>query len=261
MELKVNEIMLPEAIRFNYEELKTELSAKIQKYETMVYSEAEIKTAKEDVANLRKLKKALNDERNRLEKEYMQPFNEFKQQVNEIIAIIDKPVLMIDGQIKEFDEFKKQEKHKEIEECFDSFTKPEWLTLEQIFNPKWLNVSVSMKSVTSEIITILETIDANLATLQNLPEFSFEAVEAYKTSLDINKAIQEGKRLSDIQKKKAEQEETMKQASEKVAPTEAPETPEAQKLQEVCFRCWLTTADAVALKGFFMNRNIKFEAI
>lgn len=68
MELRVNEVQIPENITFNYEELKQELTKKVSMYETMVYTDDQIKEAKADKAQLNKLKKALNDERIRREK-------------------------------------------------------------------------------------------------------------------------------------------------------------------------------------------------
>ena len=118
MELKVNEYQLPEQILFNYEELKAELTEKVQHYETLVYTDDQIKEAKADRATLNKLKKALSDERIRREREYMQPFNEFKSRINEIISIIDKPVAVIDKQIKEYEDTKKQEKLEEIKKLW-----------------------------------------------------------------------------------------------------------------------------------------------
>ena len=110
MELKIMPYEQPAAIKFNFEELKTELEERVKVYEKMVYDETQIQQAKADRADLNKLKKALNDERIRREKDYMVPFNEFKAQINEIIAIIDKPVAIIDKQVKEFEEKEKQEK-------------------------------------------------------------------------------------------------------------------------------------------------------
>ena len=103
MELKINEVQLPEQITFNYEELKQELTEKVSMYETLVYTDEQIKEAKVDKASLNKLKKALNDERIRREKEYMKPFDDFKAKINEIIDIIDKPVALIDKQVKEYE--------------------------------------------------------------------------------------------------------------------------------------------------------------
>lgn len=217
MELRVNEVTLPEQIAFNYEELKAELTEKVSIYETMVYTEEQIKDAKEDKANLNKLKKALNDERIRREKEYMQPFNEFKAKVNEIISIIDKPVAVIDRQVKEYEERLKQEKLEKINEYMKEIEAQLPDDVHIPLEPKWLNASVSMKSIKDSINIKAEQIKNDIATLSNLPEFSFEAVEVYKTSLDINKALNEAHRLSEIAKKKAEMEAQRKAREEEQA--------------------------------------------
>lgn len=268
MELKINSVALPENITFNYEELKNELIEKTAKYETMVYGEDQIKEAKEDRANLNKLKKALNDERIRQEKEYMKPFNVFKAQINEIISIIDKPILMIDGQVKEFEESKKKEKAELIALIFDCTEHPEWLTLEQIFNQKWLNASVNQKTITEEIDTRIETIKKDLDTLQILPDFSFEATEIYKTTLDINKALEEGKRLAEIQKKKAEEVEKMKAAAMKPTPDAEALNNMAEAATEnvpekewISFKALLSTEEAKELGQYLRSRNIQYKSI
>lgn len=147
MELKVNEYQLPEQILFNYEELKAELTEKVQHYETLVYTDDQIKEAKADRATLNKLKKALSDERIRREREYMQPFNEFKSRINEIISIIDKPVAVIDKQIKEYEDTKKQEKLEEIKKLWSEMEAPDGMTLDKVFNDRMLNSSFNMKHV------------------------------------------------------------------------------------------------------------------
>ena len=285
MELKVNEITIPEAIQFNYEELKQELTEKVGMYETMVYTDDQIKLAKSDKANLNKLKKVLNDERIRREKEYMKPFNEFKAQINEIIAIIDKPVAVIDKQVKAFDEKKKLEKLKSIKELFESISdKPEWLKLEQIFSDRWLLASVSMRQIQDGMEGWFNEIKQSLDTLSNLADFAFEATEVYKSTLDINKALNEGKRLLEIQKRKEEQERLQKEAEErakaeaeakKQAEMIANETGEAVfnnapdiKAQEpvevaqwISFSAKLTVAQAVELREFFERRKIEFKAV
>lgn len=292
MELKVNEVAIPERIDFNYEELKQELTEKVSMYETMVYTDDQIKEAKADKASLNKLKKALNDERLRREREYMKPFNEFKEQINEIIAIIDKPIAVIDKQVKEAEEQKKQEKAQKIEELFKDMQAPEWVELKAIYNPKWLNASFSMKAVKEELIEKLDKINNDLDTLANLPEFGFEATEVYKSSLDINKAVNEGKRLAEIQKRKEEQErlkaeavakakeEALAKAEEEAArrehpsdadmmeqcgmgadPAQSQPDPEPIEAQWISFSAKLTVAQARELKDFFGSRNIEYKAI
>ena len=293
MELRVNEVTIPEKISFNYEELKAELTEKVAFYETLVYTDDQVKDAKADRATLNKLKKTLNDERIRREKEYMQPFNEFKAQVNAIIGIIDKPIAVIDKQVKEFEDQKKANKQNAIEELFATIGFQNFVTLEKIWDPKWLNVSVSMKSIEEQMRSRMYQIGDDVLTLHNLPEFGFEATEVYKQTLDINKAIKEAQRMAEITKAKAEaearrkaEEETRKAAEEarrkaeeraaeeqraamakamtppedaQPAPVEESQ-PEPQKMV-VKFEVELTTEDATALREFFQSRNITFRAI
>ena len=277
MELKVDEIQLPDVIQFNYDELKRELTEKVQKYETLIYTEDQIKEAKADKANLNKLKKALNDERIKREREYMQPFNEFKAKINEIIAIIDKPVMIIDKQVKEFDEKRKADKRIEIGAYWETTEHPEWLTLAKLFDERWLNSGYSMRQIKDDINGWNNRIKTELDTLAKLPEFSYEATEEYKRTLDINLAIAEGQRLAEIQKRKAEAE--AKAAAEEMAagyeagvnaadfmtpptPEEQPEAnAEPEAGQWVKFAALLTVEHAQELKKFFNDRKIEFKAI
>ncbi len=285
MELRVNDVAIPEKISFNYEELKAELTEKVAFYETLVYTDDQVKDAKADRATLNKLKKTLNDERIRREKEYMQPFNEFKAHVNEIIGIIDKPIAVIDKRVKEFEDQKKANKQKDIEEVFASIGFQSFVTLDKIQDPKWLNASVSMKSIEEQMRARMYQIGDDVFTLSQLPEFGFEATEVYKQTLDINKAIKEAQRMAEIAKAKAEAEAKKKAAEEsrkaeeerkakeikeeQTVPHEQAVTPQepvqsADSTQErmvVRFEVLLTTEDAYALKEFFKSRSIEFKAI
>lgn len=296
MELKVKEVSIPKNITFNYEELKQELTDKVSMYESLVYTDENIKEAKADRANLNKLKKALNDERIRREKEYMQPFNDFKSKINEIISIIDKPVQLIDKQIKTYDEKLKADKENEIMEYWKSEVDadhiPDGMTIDAIFDTKWLNASVSMKVVKEAINTAVDKFKTDMETLSNLPEFGFEAQQVYINTLDINKALAEGQRMAKIAKAKAEKERLEKEKAEEEKRVKA--EAEAKKQEEfippvvdeefdskafstnnntedsveeaatkewVSFKCLFSIEDAQALGEFLKNRNIIFEQI
>ena len=278
MELKVNQYQLPEQILFNYEELKAELTEKVQHYETLVYTDDQIKEAKADRATLNKLKKALSDERIRREREYMQPFNEFKSRINEIISIIDKPVAVIDKQIKEYEDTKKQEKLEEIKKLWSEMEAPDGMTLDKVFNDRMLNSSFNMKHVKQCFIDAIDRFNRDMAVLVNLPEYSFEAQQEYISSLDLSKAMNEANRLSRLAKQKAEYEaeqerlraEEEKKAVQPVVPdVDADSVSKVEKVtpdpiptkQWVAFQALLSTEDALALKEFFNSRNIEFKAV
>ena len=275
MEMKVNEVIIPEQITWNYDEIKAELTQKIQHYETLAYTEDQIQEAKKDRAALNKLKTALNDERLRREREYMKPFQVFKDQVNEIREIIDKPIKIIDEQLEGYEEDRKRKKREEIGAYWaQETTHPDWITLPLIFQDKWLNASYSMTQIKKDIDSKVGQINYDMETLEMLPEYSFEAVEIYKTTLDMNKAIAEGQRLADIQKRKEEAEKAEKELMAKVEEEEAeaimadmeaeaspaPEQKEEKKMM-VRFEVELTVDQAKELRAFFQERGIRFWAM
>ena len=273
MELIIKPITFPEVIEFNFEELKAEITARTEKYTNLVYSEEQIKDAKTDLATLRKFTKAISDERIKVKKECLKAYEPFETKIKELSGIVDKCIGNIDLQVKNFEAAEKEEKRNQINEVFIGINPYEWLMLAQIFEEKWLNKSVKMATVEAEIKEKLQKIVADLNTLSNLPEFSFEAEEVYKSTLDINRAISEGKRFAEMQRRKAEAQQKMNEAIEKVA-TSAKNAAESIRnavveamtdadLQKgwVSFKALLSAEDAFALKDFFESRNIKFERI
>lgn len=302
MELKIyapQETEFISEIQWNHEEIKNEVAQKVKMYTNIVYTEDQIKEAKADRAKLNKFVKALEDKRKEIKKQCLAPYDDFEKKMKEIIAVVHEPIAIIDKQVKGYEDDKKVKKHEKIKEYWILHAKkiPD-ITLDMIYDQKWLNASVSMKSIQEEIDNRLEQIKNDMATLSSLPEFGFEAKEVYKTTLDINQAINEAKRMSDIAKAKAEaekaekerleaeaekkkQEEAAKQELVQQEPTEEAEpiTPigqtiesierqayeqcqeEVEPKQWVSFSALLSTEDAVELKEFFNSRNIEFKAI
>lgn len=263
-EFKITKYSAPGAIAFNYEELKTEIEEKAKIYATLVYTEENMAEAKQDKANLNKLKKALNDERIKQEKLFMEPFADFKAKVAEIIAIIDKPVGIIDRQLKEYDNAEKSRKQAKIDAIWQEQNHPGWLSLEQIQSEKWLNKSTSEKAIREEMTATLAKIESEITTIQSMQAFSFEALEAYKGCLDLGRALAEGQRLADIQRRKEEQEKTRAaeaQAADRSMPQSEPEPiPQAKEPEGewVCFKARLTTPKALLLREFLFANNIEF---
>lgn len=286
MELRVEPVTFPEVIQFNYEELKAEITSKVEMYKNLVYTGSDqIKDAKADRAALNKLIKAMSDERIRIKKDCLKPYDEFERKIRELTDIVNEPVQLIDKQIKEYEQTLKEEKRKDIEALFETIGFQAFVKLDMIWDEKWLNASVSMKSIEEKMRERMYQISTDLYTLNQLSEYAFEAVSVYKETLDMHKSIAEAQRMAEIAKKKAEaearkkaeEERRAKEAEEKktsektaiisesVPEQQQPEhtvtEPEDPEKMEVRFAALLTTEDALALKEFFQSRNIEFRAI
>lgn len=285
MELRVEPVTFPEVIQFNYEELKAEITSKVEMYKNLVYTGSDqIKDAKADRAALNKLIKAMSDERIHIKKDCLKPYDEFERKIRELTDIVNEPVQLIDKQIKEYEQTLKEEKRKEIEALFETIGFQAFVKLEMIWDEKWLNASVSMKSIEEKMRDRMYQISTDLLTLNRLSEYAFEAVAVYKETLDMNRSIAEAQRMSEIAKQKAEAEARRKQEEERRAkeaeekkvyetpviipepvPDQDQQAPEHMVTEpdkmEVRFAALLTTEDALALKEFFQSRNIEFRAI
>lgn len=268
-------------ISWNNEELKQEIAEAVKHYSTMVYTENDIKIAKADRAKLNKFVQALESKRKEIKKQCLEPYEKFEKQIKEITAIVNEPIRLIDAQIKNYDEQKKAEKLEQIKQFYEEQSKPFSIDFEKVYNPKWLNSTVDIYKVHEDIINILFNIEQNYKTIQALPEFSFEASEVFKETLDISKAIQEGQRLADIQKRKAQAEaereeqaklqvEQLKQSAiedeqvvtQAVAISEEKEkTEQTVTAQWVGFKAFLTTDKALLLKEFFNANKIEFKPL
>lgn len=97
---------LPKEIGFNFEELKAELSERLEYYNGLVVTETTIKEGKAERAKLSKLREAVEAKRKEVKRECMAPYTDFERKVKELVTIIDAPIAAIDGQIKAFDDLR-----------------------------------------------------------------------------------------------------------------------------------------------------------
>lgn len=278
MEFKyLSEVVLPQAPAFNYDDLKAELEQKCKDYENLVYTEDQIKMAKEDKAKLNKLKAALNNERIQRQKEWNAPFAEFKSKVDDLISIIDKPVAMIDKQVKEYDKQQEDAKREKIKELWDGLEgKPDWLKLDACFSNGWLLKTCSMSKVKGCMEEIIATSNRDIATLEQLPEYSFEAIVAYKKNRKLDEAIAEATKLTNLRKmKEAQEEEQRKKAAEETTQKQAEQTVKdstepasvAQTVGEnatvyhMVFECDINISQALKLREFCDSIGIELKKV
>ena len=266
MELKVEELDFPKVIDFNFEELKAEITAKAALYKNMVYTDDSIREAKADKAKLNKFITALEDKRKEVKKQCLQPYEAFEKQMKELVAIVNEPVQLIDEQVKAYEEKQKEEKLDKIKAYWEGTEHPEWLQCKAIFDQRWLNTTFSLKKVQEAIEEQLAQIAADVKTLESLQEYSFEAVEVYKQTLDLNRAIAEGQRLADIQKRKAEAEAARQAEEEKtVVETKTPPSTAEMEVEPVKywvkFEALLSVEEARELRAFLNQKGIDFRMI
>lgn len=259
---------------FNYEELHTALEMKLADYKDRVYDETMIAEAKSDTANLNKLKKTLSDERISRKKDYMKPFEKFEEQIKELCGMIDEATSGIKAQLDEYEQKRVEEKRVAIRELFSEIAAEydclDFITLEKVYNQKWENKTATDKTIATEITAVFDKAVNDLEIISKMPNYSFEAKEAYKASLDLNKALAEGERMAQVQE--AKRQEALRKAQEELDARKhidelnnlpkAEATVEAtEPTYEFAFKVKITKSQAIALKDFCTRNGIELQKI
>lgn len=106
------------------------------------------------------------------------------------------------------------------------------VTFPQIFDQKWLNLSVSLKKAKEDMESKIYEIESNLETIEGMCEEKYlVAVKAqYIKTLDINEAFAEMKRLKEMER--IEEEKRQKAEETRVAAEKAREEAEKEKAAE-----------------------------
>ena len=189
-------VMNPTEIVFNFDEIKAYLADRTERYRNLLVEESDLANAKKDRANLRKLATALNDQKIAVKKRFMQPYTEFEAKVKELIALCDEPARNIDEQVKAFEAKAKAEKQAELATWFNQTigTAGEYVAFADIFDPKWLNATVSLESAKEQIAEMCERYKADVEALEGLCETVDGATavslrRCYKTYKSIAKVV------------------------------------------------------------------------
>lgn len=164
-----------------------------------------VKDAATDKAKFNALAKKLNDERIRLEKEFLKPFVPFKEIVSETTDAINKVSSGLDVIVKAKEKEEKEAKKAEIVEIWKTYDFS-LVSLEKIFNEKWLNKTYKTKRIHDDIAHIIDRIAGDLQSIEQFGEDTATLKELYLTNLDLQATLRRGAELRENRKRLAEEE-------------------------------------------------------
>ena len=210
-------------IDFNFEDLKEALTAELELYKNLVFTEDTKADAKKTVAELRKLKKQISDKRIEVKKLYMQPYTDFEAKVKELDKLINEPIAYISEQIDAFEQKRIEEKRELINEIYLELVSERediagYAELNRVYDSKWENASTSKKTIQEAIISYLDSVDNDIAAIKSMEsEYEAKALMRYKETGVLSDA------LLTIRQWEKQKEEILKAEEEKQAEAEADE--------------------------------------
>ena len=225
------------SIASNIADLKAWVESVTEPYIGQVVTDDQAKFAKKDLADLRKLKSALEDERKKAKAIIMEPYTEFEAMYREAVASLDEAIAGIDRQVKEI-EAEARKKREEDTRAFilksaqdiggsrigNIFWREDvlgWFT-----DPAWLLASTSRVKVEKEIRERILALTRDIDAIETASgEFKASCLDEYYRTGSLAAALERKKALEDIKEEMAK--ETEEVADAPAAPPQAPEAEEA----------------------------------
>lgn len=269
-------------ISWNYEEVKKWVQNGLEDYKGRVYTDSTIAEAKKDRANLNKLADAIDTKRKEMKTLYLEPYAEFEAQAKELTAMIKDTMSEIDAQIKGFEAFRKEEKQKQIIAVYEDMIGDlaDLVPYERLHNPRWLNVTTSMQTVTNDMGKMLCKITAGLAAINKVEmdaDVAAQVKDVFLRNYDLAEALAEKERIEQRREAMARYEAEKKAAKPEPAPAAKVTPPEPEKptesknsapvventgaseqLIELDFRVWVNRRQMEALRDFLKTNGIKY---
>lgn len=274
---------LPAVLEFNYDTLKSALAARMDLYRGLVVTEDGIKAAKQDRADLNKLREAIDAKRKEVKKACLAPYNNFEARVKELTALVDAPIAAIDKQLQQYEEQRRATKRADVQAIYEETVGElrSLLPFDKLWRDEWYNTSWSMKKIREAIVAAEGKAASDLEVLSTVESEFIEAVKLkYLEGLDLNAALAERARLQERAAKLRQYEEQQRQAQENTTDNlqeeerakasargaeQAAAATQSEGTEEniylLRFECQLTRAQAAALADFLKSNRISYRRI
>lgn len=260
-----------EPIKANLEDLRQYIALVTKRFEGAFYSDEQIKLAKKERADLRKLKDSIDTKRKALKAAWNAPYIAFENELKDILAQIDKPVMLIDQQVKDFESRQKQARREHLEEVFNQAnTLGELLSFDRVLTDEMLRLSVSQARASNDLANrVLQIVD-DVTKLEALvqPEYRTSVLSAYFKDFNFANALMKQKEL-ELEKAKQEAVLGVAETAPEPAPTPIPQPAKQDMkvnvgngvLQTRRFVITGTSPQFAALKRFCWDNDIKFREV
>lgn len=262
----------------NLEGLQASIAQYVSRYSNLVITEDNLTNSKQVRAKLNKLKKALDDRRKEIKRNYSQPLREFETEVKKLEASIDMIIDPIDEGLGELEVQRREQRKADVMDLIAEMAPNYDVEVDEIeFDPRWLNKSISNKQITQEVassMTVVKQAKDRLATATTMITKYAQAVDVdpipwidqLKQGQDVQYLLQAIDRQVESAKERERQRELKQQlaaehqqetSTGKIVDTDTGEVVSLTRTLKIT-----ATKDQMWELSSYMKKNgIKFEAV
>lgn len=190
----------------NIAQLETFVHSKLEEYKPELYK-GDSESAKKDRAELNKSEKALSCARKELIAELMKPYQDFEMRCIKLEKMIKEASSKLDEIVKVKEDEEKQIKREKIQVLWNEHDF-HLVTLEKVFNPKWLNKTTKESAIKNDIQEIINNIYNDLKIIEKYTDDAETIKAFYLDSLNISDTLDFAEELKKNREKVIEEEKT-----------------------------------------------------
>ena len=206
-------------ITFNSSQIKKCIHEISEMHKGLQYTEGQYADLKKDLAKLRKIEKDLTSQTSYVKKKYMEPFDNFKKEMDEIRSELGNTIKDLSAQGDEFEKQRKEKKLAEIKSLYQELCTNAQVEIpfSKVFQDKWLNVSTTKASIKKSVKSFLCAYQQDMESIENSCKYYEQAKKVYLETFDLNAALKENNELlrqEQVIEEKKKEEEAVKKLAE-----------------------------------------------
>lgn len=205
-ELQIVKLENTDISGWDFAMLRAEIQSRLDFYSALVYTDENIKDAKNDRTTLNKVKKIIDDARKAYKSRCLAPYEALEPQIKELVDMIERQRALIDDTVKNYEDRQRAEKEQEIRRYYDrkSATLGDFadrLSL-MIFDKKWTNVSTTKAKYEEEILEAINRAASDIESIREMNSpFADTLLSLYCETLSMAQVTAKREELENAAKK------------------------------------------------------------
>jgi len=226
----------PQVFEWNYEEIKAAAVAKAAEYKGVVYETADEAAMKKDKADLNRIINQIEDERKRIKKECMAPYDAFERQVKDVLLPLREAVAFVEKGLSDIEASYRQKKRDAMQALYDEVYQDvaSIIPFDKTVREEYYKKAYTDKKLEKTYRDVAEQVHADLQTIKGFEEkYHSAAIHAYMPSFSLadaqaevfrlqalDKQLEERKRAEELRKQQLA--EVREKAKENMGPAPEP---------------------------------------
>lgn len=250
VQVKIQVPAIPEPTG-NLDEVQANIDTLLASYTGRVYTAEEIKSAKDDRAQVNKWDKQLAEAAKAIKDKYLEKVDPTLDRIAEMRGQVKQVSAAIDHQVKAVEEAEREEKRKALEQIYQDAAGADLAPIvpfDSLLDRRWLNKTVPISTASRELRKLLEQRREELRIIRETCGDDADAcIAEYTRDFRLNDALREYQRRKDLRLAAAQAEAARAAAEQarKAAPVTIPPSDEERQIK--------AEASAAAHAGAFVT--------